>query len=76
MHLVTGFCNISLFSFTKYVGLLSDLNMTDENPDTELRSKIHHIIETIDRDQYAYVVLTKGYRAIVDRKYIPHIETL
>ena len=74
MHLVTGFCNISLFSFTKNVGLLSGLNMADENPDTELRNKIHHIIETMDRDQYAYVVLTKGYRAIVDRKYIPHIE--
>jgi len=74
MHLVRPNCNISFFSFTTIYVLLSGLGMTKQNPDTILRHKIHNMIEKMDRNAYAYVVLTKGYRAIVDRQYIQHIE--
>jgi len=48
--------------------------MTDINPDAELRHKIHHIIETMDQEKYGFLVLTKGYRAIVDQKFYENIQ--
>ena len=48
--------------------------MTDSSPDAELRHKIHHIIETMDQEKYAFIVLTKGYRAIVDREFYDNIK--
>ena len=48
--------------------------MTDINPDAKLRYKIHHMIETMDQEKYAFIVLSKGYRAIVDRKFYENIK--
>ena len=48
--------------------------MTDINPDAELTCKIHNIIETMDQEKYAFIVLTKGYRAIVDWKFYENIK--
>ena len=48
--------------------------MTDINPGAELTRKIHKISETMDQEKYIFTVLTKGYRAIVDRKFYENIK--
>ena len=48
--------------------------MTEIDPDAELRQKIHHMIETMDKEEFTFVVLTRGYRAIVDQKFYHHIK--
>lgn len=47
--------------------------MTEIDPDAELRQKIHHMIETMDKEEFTFVVLTRGYRAIVDQRFYQHI---
>ena len=49
--------------------------MTEIDPDAELRQKIHHMIETMDKEEFTFVVLTRGYRAIVDQKFYHHIKS-
>ena len=48
--------------------------MTDINPDAELIHKIHQLIERMDQKKYAFIVLSKGYTAIVDRKFYENIK--
>jgi hypothetical protein len=48
--------------------------MTEIDPDAELRQKIHHMIETMDKEEFTFVVLTRGYRAIVDQRFYHHIK--
>ena len=42
--------------------------------DKNLYDKIHHFTETMDHDKYRSVVLTKGYRAVVDASIYHHIK--
>ncbi len=42
--------------------------------DKNLYDKIHHVTETMDHDKYRSVVLTKGYRAVVDASIYHHIK--
>ena len=72
MRLVTPLCFSLLFSIALSFRMFVDYSMTEINPDAELRHKIHHMIETMDKEEYTFVVLTKGYRAIIDRKFFPH----
>ena len=74
MRLVTPLCFSLLFSIALSFRMFVDYSMTEINPDAELRHKIHHMIETMDKEEYTFVVLTKGYRAIIDRKFFPHIK--
>ena len=74
MRLVTPICHISWFGVALFFFVFLELSMTEIDPDAELRQKIHHMIETMDKEEFTFVVLTRGYRAIVDQRFYQHIK--